>query len=163
MSRCFFPALCLDQCSWVLHNNNNNSHRIAVPSPKHSRVYISLHLCMSASTLQPQILHGTQKLPAITHSTLTELLRVFITLLEAETTSLLNACLLLLQTAGKSCREVGVEAPSCNMKSSGDYPSKNKLFTLQCTRMLSIHLKATENWKHHACVESLPSPRWGLI
>lgn len=111
--------------------------------PKHSRVYISLHLCTSTSALQPQILHCTQKLLAITHSTLPEFLRVFITLLEAETTSLLNACLLLLQMAGKSCREVGAESPSCNVKSSGDY-SGNKLFTLKTHKPLSIHLKATK-------------------
>lgn len=162
MSRCFFPALCLDQCSWVLHNNNN-SHRIAVPSLKRLRVYISLHLCMSASALQPQIFHCTQKLPAITHSTLLGLLRVFITLLEAETTSLLNACLLLPQMAGKSWREVGVESPWCNVKSSGDYPSENKLFTLKTLKPLSIHLKATRNRKHCAFVEPLQGPRLGLI
>lgn len=142
MSRFFFPALCLDQCSWVLHTNNNNSHRIAVPSPKHPRVSISLHLCLSTSTLQPQILHCTQKLPAITHSTLPELLRVFITLLEAETTSPLNACLPLLQMAGKSCTEVGVESPS------GDYPRAN-MFTLKSHQPLSIYLKATENFIMH--------------
>lgn len=163
MSGRLFPALCLDQHSWVLHNNNNNSHRIAVPSSKRLRVYISLHLCKSTSALQPQILHCTQKLPAITHSTLPGFLRVFITLLEAETTSLLNACLLLPQMAGKSWREVGVESPPCNVKSSDDYPSGNKLFTSKTHKPLSIHLKAARNWKHHAFVERLPGPRLGLI
>lgn len=161
MSRCFFPALCLDQRSWVLHNNNN-SHRIAVLSPKtleslHQPPFVHLNLCTATTdfTLYSEI--------AGHYSTLPEFLRVFITLLEAETTSLPNACLLLLQMAGKSWREVGVESLSCNVKSSGGYPSGNKLFTLKTHKPLSIHLKATKNPQHHACVESLPGPRPGLI
>lgn len=133
--------------------NNNNSHRTAVPSPKtlkslHQSPSVHINLCTASTyfTLYPEI---------ASHYTLypTRFLRVFITLLEAETTSLLNACL-LLEMPGKSWREVGAESPSCNMKSSGDYPSGNKLLTLKTHKPFSIHLKVTKTesilhvWNH---------------
>lgn len=48
-------------------------------------------------------------------------------------------------------------------KSSGDNPGGNKLFTLQAHKSSSNHVKASRNWNHHACMESLQGPKLGLI